>query len=64
MVKNNFNRLLLYFLLKLNSKPAGMTRFRDVIEFVLFVASILKMRFTFCLIVQYIHHLETTFFIK
>ena len=41
-----------------------MTRFRDVIEFVLFVASILKMRFTFCLIAQNIHQLETTFFNK
>ena len=41
-----------------------MTRSRDVIEFVLFVASVLKMRFTFCLIVQNIHQLETTFFNK
>ena len=41
-----------------------MTRFRGVIEFVLFVASILKMRFTFCLIAQNIHQLETTFFNK
>ena len=41
-----------------------MTRSRDVIEFVLFVASVLKMRFTFCLIVQNIHQLETTFLIK
>ena len=40
-----------------------MTRLRDVIEFVLFVASIL-MRFTFCLIVQIIHQLETIFFRK
>ena len=39
-----------------------MTRFRDVIEIVLFVASILKMRFSFCLVVQNIHQLETTFF--
>ena len=49
---------------KLNIETGGMTRFRDVIEFVLFVASILKMRFTFCLIVQNIHQLETTFLIK
>ena len=41
-----------------------MTRFRGVIEFVRFVASILKMRFTFCLIAQNIHQLETTFFNK
>ena len=43
-----------------------MTKFRDVIKFVLFVASILKMRLTFCtcLIVQNIHQLETTFFNK
>ena len=34
-----------------------MTRFRGVIEFVLFMASILKMRFTFCLIAQNIHQL-------
>ena len=33
-------------------------------EFVLFVASILKMRFTFCFIAQDIHQLETTFLIK
>ena len=33
-------------------------------RFVLFVASILKMRFTFCLIAQNIRQLETTFFIK
>ena len=37
-----------------------MTRSRDVIEFVPFVASVLK----FCLIVQNIHQLETTFLIK
>ena len=41
-----------------------MTRSRDVIEFDLFVASVLKidkMRFTFCFkIVQNIHQLETT----
>ena len=37
---------------------------RGVIEFVLFVASILKMRFTFFLIAQNIHQLETTFFNK
>ena len=41
-----------------------MTRLRGVIEFVLFVASILKMRFTFCLIAQNVHQLETTFFNK
>ena len=41
-----------------------MTRFRDMAEFVLFVASILKMRITFCLIAQNIHQLETTFFNK
>ena len=41
-----------------------MTRFRGVIEFVLFVASILKMRFTFYLIAHRIHQLETTFFNK
>ena len=43
-----------------------MTRFRGVIEFVRFVASILKlkMRFTFCLNAQNIHQLETTFFNK
>ena len=41
-----------------------MARFRGVIEFVLFVASILKMRFTFCLIAQNIYQLETTFFNK
>ena len=29
-----------------------MTRFRDVIEFVLSVASVLKMRFTFCFSVR------------
>ena len=45
-------------------KQAGMTKFRGVIEFVLFAASILKMRFTFCLIAQNIHQLETTFLIK
>ena len=39
-----------------------MKRFRDVTEFVQSVASILKMRFTFCLIAQNIHQLETTFF--
>ena len=39
-----------------------MTRFGDVIASVLFAASILKMRFTFCLIAQNIHQLETTFF--
>ena len=41
-----------------------MTTFRGVIEFVLFVASVLKMRFTFCLTAQNIHQLETTFLIK
>ena len=41
-----------------------MTAFRDVIEFVLFVASVLKMRFTFCLTAQIIHQLETTFLNK
>ena len=43
-----------------------MTRFRDssVIEFVLFVTSILKMRLTFCLTAQNIHQLETTFLNK
>ena len=41
-----------------------MTRFQDVIEFVLFMASILKMRFTFCLIAQNIHQIEPTFFNK
>ena len=41
-----------------------MTRFQDVTEFVLFLASILKMRFTFCLIAQNIHQLETTCFDK
>ena len=41
-----------------------MTRFRGAIEFVPFEASILKMRFTFCLIAQNIHQLETTFFNK
>ena len=41
-----------------------MTRFRVVIEFVLFVASILKMIFTFCLIAQNIHQLEMNFFNK
>ena len=41
-----------------------MTRFRGVIEFARFVASILKMRFTFYLIAQNIHQLETTFFYK
>ena len=45
---------------KLNIETANTTRFRDVIEFVLFVASILKMRFTFCLTAQNIHQLETT----
>ena len=35
-----------------------------MIEFVRFVASILKMRFTFYLIAQNIHQLETTFFNK
>ena len=34
---------------------AGITRFKGVIEFVRFVASILKMRFTFYLIAQNIH---------
>ena len=47
---------------KLNIETGRL--FRDVIEFVLFVASILKMRFTFCLIAQNIHQLETTFLIK
>ena len=42
---------------KLNIEQAGMTRFPGVIEFVLFVASILKMRFTFCLTAQNIHQL-------
>ena len=46
------------------SKQADMTRFQDVTEFVLFVASILKMRFTLCFIAQNIHQLETTFLIK
>ena len=46
---------------KLISKQAGMTTFRGVIEFVLFVASVLKMRFTFCLTAKNIHQLETTF---
>ena len=41
-----------------------MTRFLDVTEFVLFVASILNMRFTFYLIFLNIHQLETTFFNK
>ena len=41
-----------------------MTRFRVVIEFVLFVVSILRMKFTFCLIAQNIHQLEMTFFNK
>ena len=41
-----------------------MTRFRGVIEFVRFVASILKMRFTFYLIAQNILQSETTFFNK
>ena len=41
-----------------------MTRFRGVIEFVRFVAPILKMRFTFYLIAQNIQQLETTFFNK
>ena len=41
-----------------------MTRFLDLIEFVRFVVSILKMRFTFCLIVQNVHQLETTCFNK
>ena len=41
-----------------------MTTFRGVIEFVLFVASVLKMRFTFCLTAQNIQQLETTFFNK
>ena len=45
-------------------KQPGMTRFRGVIEFARFVASILKMRFTFYLIAQNIHQLETTFFYK
>ena len=35
-----------------------------MIEFVQFVALILKMRFTFYLIAQSIHQLETTFFNK
>ena len=39
-----------------------MTKFRGVIEFVLFVASVLKVRFTFCLTAQNIHQLGTTFF--
>ena len=51
-------------IINLISRQAGMTRSRDVIEFVLFVVSVLKMRFTFCLIVQNIHQLETTFFNK
>lgn len=46
------------------SKQAGMKRFRGVIVFVLFVASILKMRFTICLNTQSIHQRETTFLIK
>ena len=41
-----------------------MTRFGDVIEVVLFVASMLRMRFTFCFTVQNIHQLETTFLVK
>ena len=41
-----------------------MTRFRGVIEFVRFVASILKMRFNFYLIAQNIHQLQTIFFNK
>ena len=41
-----------------------MTTFRGVIEFVLCLASVLKMRFTFCLTAQNIHQLETTFFNK
>ena len=43
---------------------AGITRFRGEIEFVRFVASILKMRFTFYLIARNIHQLEPTFFNK
>ena len=50
--------------LNLTSKQAGMARFRGVIEFVLFVASILKIRFLCCLIVQSIHQLETIFLMK
>ena len=46
------------------SKQAGMTTFRGVIEFVLFVASVSKTRFTFCLTAQNIQQLETTFFNK
>ena len=41
-----------------------MTTFRRVIEFVLFVASVSKMRFTFCLTARNIHQLETAFFNK
>ena len=50
--------------MNLISKQGGMTRFRDVIEFVLFVASVLNIIFTFCLITQNIRQLETTFLIK
>jgi len=50
---------------KLNiEKQADMIRFRDVIQSVLFVASILKMRLTFCLIVQNLHLSETAFLVK
>ena len=48
----------------LTLKQAGITRFRGVTEFVRFVASILNMRFTFYLIAQNIHQLETTFLIN
>ena len=41
-----------------------MTRFRGVIEFALFVASILKMRFTFYLIAKKYSSIRDDFFNK
>ena len=60
LLSSHFNKLNI----NLISKQAGMTRFRGVIEFAPFVALILKMRITFCLIAQNIHQLETNFLTK
>ena len=51
-------------IINLIPKQADVTRFRDVMEFVVFEASILTIKFTFCLTVQNIQQLETTVLVK
>ena len=64
VTRKNSNRKNTCEIINLISKQADMTRFRDVIEFVLFVASQPEDEIHFLLAVHNIHQLETTFLIK